>query len=98
MAQARKRSIGPEVSERAGRRVRRLRVERGWTHEALSLQIHDLYRDDPEEQKELSPVVLRNMENGVLLPSGIRQVRRITVDEAVVLAEVFNVSLDELLR
>ena len=96
MAQARKRSIGPEVSERAGRRVRRLRVERGWTHEALSLQIHDMTRDDDDGQKEMTAVVLRNIENGVLLPTGVRQPRRIELGEAVVLARVFGVTIDHL--
>lgn len=97
MAQARKRSIGPEVSERAGRRVRRLRVERGFKyHEDLSLAIHDMTRDDPDGPKEITAVVLRNIENGVLLPDGIRHPRRIELGEAAVLARVFGVSIDYL--
>ena len=96
MIQARTRSIGPEVSERTGRRIRRLRTEQGWTYQDLSLAVHDLTRDDPDGQKEISVAVLRNMENGILLGSGIRQPRRIEIGEAAVLARVFGVTIDYL--
>lgn len=96
MAQARKRSIGPRVSELAGRRVRRLRAEQGISHQDLSLRIHDLTRDDPDGQQEITAAVLRNLENGVLLPDGTRQPRRIELGEAAILARVFGVSIDYL--
>jgi transcriptional regulator with XRE-family HTH domain len=96
MAQARKRSIGPEVSERAGRRVRRLRTERGLSHQDLSLLIHDETKDDPDGQKEMTAIVLRNLEYGVLLPDGTRQPRRVELGEAAVLARVFGVTIDYL--
>lgn len=96
MTQARVRSIGPEVSEATGNRVYKLRNDRGWSYQDLSLRIHDMTRDDPDGQKYLSPAVLRNIELGVITGPGERVARRIAVDEAVVLARVFGISLDKL--
>lgn len=93
MTQARTRSIGPGTSEKAGKRVRRLRTERGWTHHQLSLAIHDMTRHDEDGQKEISTAVLRNLENGLLRGDGTRQVRRMELGEAAVLARVFDVSI-----
>lgn len=96
MTQARIRSIGPEISEQTGNHLYKLRwLDRQWTYNELSLHIHDVTRDDLDGPKDISPGVLRNMEQGVVI-NGERQARRITVDEAVVLARVFDISVDKL--
>jgi hypothetical protein len=97
MAEARVRSIGPEMSEQTGNHVYKLRTGRSWSYQDLSLRIHDMTRDDPDGPKDISPAVLRNIELGVITAPGERAARRIAVDEAVVLARVFEISLDKLI-
>lgn len=97
MTQARVRSIGPEVSEATGNHIYKLRNDRKWSYQDLSYRIHDITRDDPDGPKDISPAVLRNIELGVITGPGERTARRIAVDEAVVLARVFEVSLDKLI-
>ncbi len=97
MTQARTRSTGTEVDERTGRRVARFRVQRGWSYRQLSLAVHDMTRDDPGGPQEITPGVLRNIEDGIPMGNGVRQVRRVTVGEASLLARVFGMTVSELI-
>jgi transcriptional regulator with XRE-family HTH domain len=87
---ARSRAIGPAVSQRAGRNIRRERKFRDWTLTELSFRMTEVgYR--------LSPATIRQVERGSTEGRGSR-IRPLSVDEAWAFSEVLGVSLMLLLQ
>lgn len=93
----RTRSTGPETDEQVGNRIRQYREERGWDYLRLHREIIDATRDDPQGPTEISPATLRNMERGMIVAKGERQVRRKSAGEIRALALAFGVSADDLI-
>jgi hypothetical protein len=95
--QVRTRSITTDVSERTGRRIRRLRTERGWSYLDLHRAIVKATETDSWGPTAISPAVLRNMEDGVIISAGVRKTRWIEVGEARAIAMAFGMSIDQLI-
>ena len=98
MAQPRTRSTSPEVSKRTGEKVRRLRLERGWSYLDLHDEIVSATWEDPQGPTSISQAVLRNIEEGITIAPGTRKPRWIEVGEARALAMAFGVSIDNLVN
>jgi ribosome-binding protein aMBF1 (putative translation factor) len=80
-----------QVSEHVARTVRELRKDRRWSMLRLSQELYG-------RGIEMSPAVVNVLENGVPAQHGYPERKRsVTVDELVVLAEVFEVKITRLL-
>lgn len=97
MGAPRTRSTGPEVDQQVGDRIREYRTERGWNWLQLHDEIMDATRQDPWGPTEISPATLKNMEDGMIITKGKRQVRRKSAGEIRALALAFGVSTDDLI-
>jgi ribosome-binding protein aMBF1 (putative translation factor) len=83
---ARTRALEPEVSERVGDNIMRIREAKGLSRHQLSMMLHDNGFD-------ISEAVLKNMEIGY----SESKPRWIVVEELVALAKTLRVTVDELL-
>lgn len=86
---ARERAVGPAVSQRAGRNIRRERKLRMWTLTEMSFRM-------TEAGYWLSPATIRQIERGSTEGKGSR-VRALSVDECMAFSEVLEVPVTVLL-
>jgi len=97
MSGPRTRSTGPEVDQAVGQRVKKHRTERGWDFLQLHREIEAATKDDPWGPTVISPAVLKNCEEGMIVGHGRRQVRRITTGEVRGMALAFGITTDDLI-
>ena len=94
MAQARTRSVGPEVSQEAARRIALLRGD--ITYPDLHDMILEVTKDDQFGPQAISPATLRGMEK-VTTRNGEARIRRLEAGELRAIALTFDVSTDWIL-
>lgn len=94
MNTARIRSVGPEVTIEAGRRIALLRGDTSYPD--LHDMIMEATRDDRFAPASISPVVLRSFEKPTWR-DGKSRIRRLEAGEIRAIALTFNVSTDYIL-